>query len=95
MQNSIILENVTLADLGIVFEEAATKLIQKFLPKESPKDDDLIDIKEVAKILGVSVVTVHKIKAAGKIPFFRSPHGRRIYFRKSEILQSLKKIERR
>jgi excisionase family DNA binding protein len=94
--NHLILQEITLDDLKVVISEVISELLTKFLPKsDSKSDEDLIDIKEVAKILGISVVTAHSYKASGKIPFYRSPHGRRIYFRKSEVLQSLKKVERR
>lgn len=53
-------------------------------PKE---EDELLSIEEVANLLGVSKVTIHHRKRMGKIPFYRS--GRRIYFKKSEVLASL------
>lgn len=50
----------------------------------------LLKIDEVSEILKVSKVTIHKWKKSGRIPFHRISN--RIFFKKSEILDSLKKI---
>lgn len=53
--------------------------------------DDLIKIDEVCQILQVSKVTVHAWKKSGKIPFHRISN--RIFFKKAEVLESLKRID--
>jgi excisionase family DNA binding protein len=53
-------------------------------------EDPLIKIEEVCKILGVSKVTIHSYKKKGFIPFLRLSN--KVYFRRSEVLASLSKI---
>jgi excisionase family DNA binding protein len=52
--------------------------------------DDLIKIDEVSKLLQVSEVTIHKWKKDGLIPFHKL--NRRLYFKKSEVMDSLRNI---
>lgn len=68
---------------------AAMKENQSSSIDEGSKES-LLKIEEVSEILKVSKVTVHKWKKAGKIPFHRISN--RIFFKKNEILESLKKI---
>ena len=66
------------------------------LSKEQPTSrkveptEPLLKIEEVSDILKVSRVTIHKWKKSGRIPFHRISN--RIFFKQSEILESLKKI---
>ncbi|MFH1051552.1 MAG: helix-turn-helix domain-containing protein [bacterium] len=91
MENSIILNNVSIDDLKGLISESFESVINKFRPQEPEKQDDqLIKIDEVAKMLNVSKVTVFAWKKAGKFPFYRISN--KIYFRKNEILSALKKI---
>lgn len=52
------------------------------LPKETK--GDFLTVKQVAELLGVSLVTVHKWKKDGKLKFHR--FGTRIRFDRNEIL---------
>ena len=52
----------------------------------TPQTDDLITAKQVSKLLGVSLVSIHKWKKDGKLKFYR--FGTRIRFKKSEVLQT-------
>ena len=58
--------------------------------KNKSGEELLLKIEEVSDILKVSKVTIHKWKKSGRIPFHRISN--RIFFKKSEILDSLKKI---
>jgi excisionase family DNA binding protein len=81
---------------GISIEDFQNQLIGKIkseffstaptAPKETT--EDFLTVKEVAKLLGVSLVTVHKWKKDGKLKFHR--FGTRIRFQKSEILNNEK-----
>ena len=74
--------------------QGISKELQKFRPKEPEnQDDQLIKIDDVAKMLNVSKVTVFAWKKAGKIPFYRIAN--KIYFKRNEVIESLKKIEKR
>lgn len=75
----------------ISLDELEKRLFEKlkcaFLTSDPyPKEDleDFLTAKQVSKLLGVSLVTLHKWKRDGKIKFHR--FGSRIRFKKSEIL---------
>jgi len=59
--------------------------------KERDSKEELIKLSEVAVLLGVSKVTVHTWKRKGLIPFYRISN--KIYFKKHEVLTSLKKAK--
>lgn len=81
---------------GISIEDFQNQLIGKIkseffstvatAPKET--SEDFLTVKQVSKLLGVSLVTVHKWKKDGKLKFHR--FGTRIRFQKSEILNNEK-----
>lgn len=50
-------------------------------------DDDLLTIEEIQSIFKVSKVTVHKWKKKGLIPFYKM--NRKVYFKKSEVMNSM------
>ncbi len=77
-------------------DDSVKDAIEAHSQQEEPQkieEDQLIKIDEVCKILQVSKVTVHSWKKAGKIPFHRISN--KVYFKKSEILEALQKIERK
>lgn len=76
-------------DLERVIERLFGKYIKPY-PQSQPDNDDLLQMQEAAKLLEVSISTLHTYKKNGALPFHRI--GRRVYFKKSEILESLKKI---
>jgi excisionase family DNA binding protein len=79
-------------DLVLLIEKAVARAFEKqplsIIP--DPYHEDLIQAPHVAKLLNVSLSTVHTYKKLGIIPFHRI--GRRVYFRESEVLASLRKI---
>jgi excisionase family DNA binding protein len=78
--------------LKSIISECIALEFQNFKPQTEP-EDELLKIPEVASILGVSIVTIHQWKKSGKLCFHRL--GGRVFFKKSEILEALQKIERR
>ncbi|MDP4192338.1 MAG: helix-turn-helix domain-containing protein [Bacteroidota bacterium] len=59
--------------------------------KQTVKEDDAyIAITEVCKILKVSQPSVYNYRKKGIISFYRI--GRRVFYKRSEILSSLKKV---
>ena len=86
MQNHIFIP-MTVDQLKLIITECIKKVQPEKVPKD--KEDELIKIQEVAKLLSVSKVTIHEWKKKGIIPFHRM--GRRVFFKKHEILEALKK----
>ena len=61
--------------------------IQEHLRVDPKVEGSLFKIDEIAELLSVSKVTIHDWKRKGKVPFHRI--GSRVYFKKSEVLESL------
>ena len=85
MQSNIYLNGISIEDFQ---NQLIGKLKTEFLstaptpPKET--QEDFLTVKQVSKLLGVSLVTIHKWKKDGKLKFHR--FGTRIRFNRSEIL---------
>ena len=56
-------------------------------------NDQLLKRDDIAKMFGVTLVTVHAWMNAGKIPFHRM--GGRVFFKKDEVVESMKAIRLR
>ena len=76
-------------DLEKVMERLFGKYLQPY-PLQTPENEELLQIGEAAKILNVSKSTIHSCKKLKVVPFHRV--GRRVYFKRSELILSLKKI---
>lgn len=61
--------------------------------KNFNEDENLLTIEDVQKIFRVSKVTIHKWKKRGLIRYHKL--GRRLYFKKSELLDDLEKKKER
>jgi len=66
--------------------EASKKSVQKKEVKES--DEIYFSQREAARFLRVSLPTIIAWKKTRKIPFYQ--HGRKILFKKSEVLEAMK-----
>jgi excisionase family DNA binding protein len=84
----------------ISLDELETRLITRLKSElttiqtvlTAPQEDDFLTAKQTSKLLGVSVVSLHKWKKSGLIKYHR--FGSRIRFLKSEILQTKKYYRR-
>jgi hypothetical protein len=64
--------------------------------KESLKEitsEDLLNMEDIQRIFNVSRVTVHKWKKKGLIPFYKM--NRKVYFKKSEVIDSMNHKKRK
>lgn len=92
MTSQVLLTSISLDDLKTVISESVSNELQKFRPQDPvPQDDQLIKVADVAKLLNVSKMTVIFWKKSGKLPFYRISN--KIYFKKNEVIEALKKIE--
>lgn len=73
-----------------VKEEIEKKPADSTSNKES---EELLSIEEVCQIFNVSKVTLYKWKKKGLIPYYKM--SRRVYFKKSEVVDSLKSKKRK
>ena len=77
------------------FKELIEKMIdnglEKYINKPAPaQKEELLSIEEACALLRVSKVTIHKWKKRRLILSYRI--GRKIYFKKQELLNSLNSI---
>lgn len=78
---------------GFTIEEFEDRLISRLKnelrtpsnAKDNKEPEEFLTAKQVSKLLGVSLVSIHKWKKQGKLKFYR--FGSRVRFKKSEILQ--------
>ncbi|MEM4261092.1 MAG: helix-turn-helix domain-containing protein [Candidatus Woesearchaeota archaeon] len=91
----LILSTITINELKEIISESVTSILCKnnYLNESVKNVDELIKIEEVSSLLRVSKVTIHKWKKMGLIPFYRISN--KIYFKKNEIIESMRKISER
>ena len=90
MNNSIILQNLTRQDLIDIFEGVLAEKLNELIPPAVSKTEYLTR-KEVAGLLRISIPTLHELIKTGKLKAYRI--GGRVLFNKSEVEDSLEKIE--
>ncbi len=89
----LLMTTIDKEELKAIVSDALSEILNSRLAVQSEtKEDRLIKIGDVAKLLNVSIVTIHTWKKEGKIPFYRISN--KVFFKESEILESLKKIGR-
>lgn len=47
---------------------------------------DVFTVEQTAKVLDVSVAHVYRLTAARELPFYRGKGGKRMYFRKQDVV---------
>lgn len=80
---------ISKAELKILIKECLNEILsQKEKPSElQSKPDEILNIKQVAELLNLSVPTLYGKTANREIP--HSKMGKRLYFKRSEIEQWL------
>lgn len=84
-----ILSNYESDDMISMIKEAFREEYEEILTRQD-KDksyDILLTRQEVAELLKISLVTVHKYQKEGTLPFYKL--GRHVYFRKGDIMKAL------
>jgi hypothetical protein len=57
-------------------------------PNQAPVDEPLIPTADACQVLGISALTLQKMRLSREVPYYRQ--GRRYYYLRSELLASLK-----
>lgn len=85
---------IELTELVEIINKAVLKALDNNQPKSATSESNkpLLNIKQVADLLNVSVSSVNSYKRLGYIPFHRI--GRRVFFKEDEVVDSLKKIQK-
>lgn len=84
MENKLVVIEVD--HLYSLIKQAINEVVIKKKESEHPKE--LLNSKEACEFLGIHPSTLNKWKAENKIPYKRQ--GKRIFFQRREILNSLK-----
>ena len=84
------IENLEVTELRTLIENSVKNVLEQLSPKQKDTPE-LLTRNEVAKLLGVSLVTLSSWIQQGKIPALRI--GTRIRFRKADVLNSLTEIQ--
>ena len=69
-------------------QQLITEALNAANKSEPTANDEILDTADFQRIYGVSKVTQWKMRKAGKLPFHTL--GRRIIYKKSEILNRIK-----
>ncbi|MCI4667827.1 MAG: helix-turn-helix domain-containing protein [Bacteroidia bacterium] len=78
---------MTEEDILLLIKKAFDDLsiAEKLGEKERPGEQGLFDVKEAAEFLKMKVPTLYGLTSKREIPFFKK--GKRIYFKKDELLE--------
>ena len=67
------------------------RILGNLVPSQ-PHVEQIITIEEVVRLTGYSKATIYKLTSERKIPYHKPEHGgRRLYFRRDEIFESILK----
>ncbi len=95
--NREILTSMTAEELQSIIEITVARTIEDklshFNTAQTQEDDILLTKKEVSELLKVSHGTVHLWKESGFLPYYKISN--RIYYKKNEVISSLKKFQLR
>ena len=67
--------------------ESFNNELREFIKGSVREEEPLLQIEDACQLLKVSKVTIHKWKKQNKIRYYRI--GRKIYFKRSELISSL------
>ena len=89
MAEKFIVTNYDRDELVSMIKEAFKEELKEILTQqEKERDYDiLLSRQEVAELLKISLVTVHKYQKEGTLPFYKL--GWHVYFRKGDIMKAL------
>ena len=89
MNNQIFLNGISIEDFqNQLLDKIKAEFLSTTTAPSKETTEDFLTAKQVSKLLGVSLVTLHKWRKDGKLKFHR--FGTRIRFQKSEILNNEK-----
>ena len=75
-----------------IIHQAVEQALAKYSNEEDP--DDLLTSDQVAQMFDVTTVTLYKWRKAGRIPHHRLNGSRRVYYKRHELQDALKSMQR-
>ena len=92
----LLITNYQREDLESLIKKCLKEVLKDYLLENAQQEtekEEILSIEDVQKIFNVSKVTIHKWKKKGLIPYYKM--NRKLYFKRSEILGSLKHKKRK
>jgi len=94
--NDLFLSPISIYDLEVLIKKCVkSELIEHSPEPKEPEqlntDNELLTVNDLCRLFGKTKATIHTWKREGIIPFHRI--SGRVYFKKSEVMESLKKVE--
>ncbi len=89
MKNTILF-SLTLDEFKDILKESISEMtLAKQSPKDNRSEESFLTQRQAAKYLQITEPTIIKWKKENRIPYYQN--GRRILYKKSELLQALRK----
>jgi excisionase family DNA binding protein len=90
--NSVFIQGISLEDLETLIEKKIERGLENFTQRKSPTEPNiLLTRKQAAKVLSLSLPTLHKYTLEGLIPCYRI--GSTTRYKESEIIKALEVIK--
>lgn len=83
---------ITVEEFRKILDERLELALSKLTQEHEHGEETLVTRKDIARLFGVSLVTVNAWMKKGLLPFHRI--NRRVYFKKSEVLATLKSVKK-
>jgi hypothetical protein len=90
-----IFTSINIDDLADIIKKSVFDALSLTSRKDTLKEipEDLLSIEDLQQIFNISKVTVHKWKKKGLIPYYKM--NRKVYFKKSEVINSMNHKKRK
>jgi excisionase family DNA binding protein len=83
---------ITVEEFQKILDERLEVALSRLNQEEEHGEEILVTRKDIARLFGVSLVTVNAWMKKGLLPFHRI--NRRVYFKKSEVLATLESVKK-
>ena len=83
---------ISVEEFQKILDERLELALSRLNQEEGHGEETLVTRKDIARLFGVSLVTVNAWMKKGLLPFHRI--NRRIYFKKSEVLATLENVRK-
>lgn len=83
---------ISVEEFQKILDERLELALSKLNQEEGHGEETLVTRKDIARLFGVSLVTLNAWMKKGLLPFHRI--NRRIYFKKSEVLATLENVRK-
>jgi len=95
IHGQVMVFNLDLDDFKHLVKDCVKSEIEELKLQSDKKEeaDILLSIEQVQELLGETKETIHKWKKKGLLPYHKM--NRRLYFKKAEVLDSLRKISKK